>query len=75
VKSLVQRQRAIRLEESNERNPPPRLVPVEPTVHVTIGRIEVRATRSEDTKRPEHGGSPVMSLDEYLRKRQKRAGE
>jgi hypothetical protein len=42
----------------------------EPTVHVTIGRVEVRAIAAQSsqptrTERP----SPVMSLDEYLRTR------
>lgn len=42
----------------------------EPTVHVTIGRVEVRAVTASpsDRARPGHP-SPVMSLDEYLRTR------
>jgi hypothetical protein len=49
--------------------------PAVPTVHVTIGRIEVRAiasspsaTRSPRSARPESRG-PKLSLDDYLRKR------
>lgn len=39
----------------------------EPDIHVTIGRIEVRATK--ETSRPARNSqvSPVTSLDEYLR--------
>lgn len=48
----------------------PRAQEREPTVHVTIGRVEVRAIAAQSsqparTERP----SPVMSLDEYLRTR------
>lgn len=41
----------------------------EPTIHVTIGRVEVRAVAAptSDRVRPERP-SPVMSLDEYLRR-------
>jgi hypothetical protein len=47
----------------------------EPSVHVTIGRIEVRATseiKQESRPRPV---SPVMSLDEYLHQRAQRGGQ
>jgi hypothetical protein len=42
----------------------------EPVIHVTIGRVEVRAVAAStsDSTRPERP-SPVMSLDEYLRTR------
>jgi hypothetical protein len=42
----------------------------EPAIHVTIGRVEVRAAAAStsDGTRPERP-SPVMSLDEYLRTR------
>lgn len=44
-----------------------------PTVHVTIGRIEVRAVVPPETHRPAAGGTAekrrVMSLDEYLKQR------
>lgn len=40
-----------------------------PTVQVTIGRIEVRATQSAPQSRQNPPSSPVMSLGEYLRQR------
>jgi len=41
----------------------------EPSIHVTIGRIEVRATsESKNVGRP-RAASPVMSLEEYLHRR------
>ncbi|MGK9169299.1 hypothetical protein KXR53_23495 [Inquilinus limosus] len=50
--------------------PPQRAQRSEPAIHVTIGRVEVKAvaTPSSDAARPERP-SPVMSLDEYLRNR------
>lgn len=39
------------------------------TVHVSIGRIEIRATASPAPNRKTSVRSPAMSLDEYLRKR------
>jgi hypothetical protein len=48
---------------------------VPPTVHVTIGRIEVRATPSSTPPSPKkRSPSPVMTLDEYLQS-QKNGGE
>lgn len=48
----------------------------EPTIHVTIGRVEVRAeVGSQTPSRGERTPSPVMSLDEYLRRRARRGGE
>ena len=49
----------------------PRAPESEPTIHVTIGRVEVRAVASpaSDSGRIERTPSPVMSLDEYLRTR------
>lgn len=47
----------------------------EPSVHITIGRIEVRATsESKHAGRP-RATSPVMSLEEYLRQRTLRGGQ
>lgn len=44
----------------------------EPSVHVTIGRIEVRATSdSKPVGRP-RAASPVMSLEDYLHRRTQR---
>ena len=42
----------------------------EPVIHVTIGRVEVRATVSPQRQTPRSvNRSPVMGLDEYLRRR------
>jgi len=53
--------------------PPSRALPVspepEPTVHVTIGRIEVRAVPNDPPPRRERKRSPQMTLEEYLRRR------
>jgi hypothetical protein len=47
----------------------------EPIIHVSIGRIEVRAIASEaPLKRTERTVSPVMGLDQYLRQQAKRGG-
>lgn len=47
----------------------------EPTINVTIGRVEVRATPAPTTKPARtKQESPVMPLEEYLRK-QRRGGE
>jgi hypothetical protein len=41
-----------------------------PTINVTIGRIEVRAAASTESRtRPQHKQTPTTSLDEYLRQR------
>lgn len=40
-----------------------------PTVHVTIGRIEVRATSPSVPPQGRRAAPPVMSLDEYLNRR------
>lgn len=44
-------------------------------VHVTIGRIEVRATGGEKTPVRDRHVSPVMGLDEYLRRQARRGGQ
>lgn len=47
-----------------------------PTIHVSIGRIEVRAsTPPAPASKKERPASPVMSLDEYLRQRSRRSGQ
>ena len=49
------------------------LLPEETTVHVSIGRIEVRAAQpSPESKRREPPRSPVMSLEDYLQSRRGR---
>lgn len=45
----------------------------EPVIHVSIGRIEVRAVSETPRGRTEKQAPPVMSLDEYLRSREKGA--
>jgi hypothetical protein len=47
----------------------------ERNVHVTIGRIEVRATVGEKTQARERPASAVMGLDEYLRRQARRGGQ
>lgn len=45
--------------------------PSEPVINVTIGRVEVRATGAETRRSPAAGNKPsgIMSLDDYLEKR------
>jgi hypothetical protein len=45
-----------------------------PTIHVTIGRIEVRATTPSAPPHKQRTEPQVMSLDEYLRQRAGRGG-
>jgi hypothetical protein len=54
--------------------PPARVrsVPAETTVHVSIGRIEVRATPEAGERRRESKPAPVMSLGDYLSSRNAR---
>ncbi|HEV2777780.1 MAG TPA: hypothetical protein VGX25_00110, partial [Actinophytocola sp.] len=49
----------------------PRRAPVaEPTVHISIGRVEVRATAEPGApSRAPASGRPRLSLDDYLRGR------
>ena len=47
--------------------PAQRLNPPEPTIHVTIGRIDVRAVAPQTSSAKERPASPVMSLNDYLR--------
>jgi hypothetical protein len=51
-------------------------IEAEPSINVTIGRVEVRALPSDTRKTtaPRQSESPVMPLEEYLRK-QRRGGE
>lgn len=46
----------------------------EPTVQVTIGRVEVRATLAEPRTRKEPKRTPAMTLEEYLQKKRSGAG-
>jgi hypothetical protein len=47
----------------------------ERNVQVTIGRIEVRATGADRTAVRERSASPVMGLDEYLKRQARRGGQ
>jgi hypothetical protein len=48
----------------------------EPSIHVTIGRIEIRAEREDPSPRKnEKAPSPVMGLEEYLRRKNTRGKE
>jgi hypothetical protein len=49
--------------------------PSDRDVHVTIGRIEVRAVSSGRAPARERSTSPVMSLDAYLRRQARRGAE
>jgi hypothetical protein len=46
-----------------------------PSIEVTIGHIEVRATASTLHARPARPASPVVGLEEYLRRRAERSSE
>jgi hypothetical protein len=46
----------------------------QPDVQVTIGRIEVRAAMEAPPNRPPRADSPVIGLDEYLRRHRQRGG-
>jgi hypothetical protein len=52
----------------------PRSSPPQPTIQVTIGRIEVRAVPQQSSIPKARATRPVMSLDEYLQRRTKRGG-
>lgn len=41
----------------------------QPTIHVTIGRIEVRAVQSSQSPPKSRAATPVMNLDDYLQRR------
>lgn len=45
-----------------------------PVINVTIGRIEVRATTPTTPPRKQPSAKPLMSLDEYLRRRTRGGG-
>jgi len=54
------------------REPGPALVPEpEPSVRVTIGRIDVRAVAAPEGQRARTARPPRMSLDDYLRQRER----
>jgi hypothetical protein len=65
--ATAQRARATRIQSLATRAVAAR----EPHVHVTIGRIEVRAPAQPAPSRREASPSPVMPLDQYLRERRR----
>jgi hypothetical protein len=50
--------------------PAPALSEPEPVVHVSIGRIEVRASAPDKPLRAREPAKPRLSLDDYLRRRE-----
>jgi hypothetical protein len=55
--------------------PQDRFETAEPTIQISIGRVEVRATASDTAApRKERAASSIMSLDHYLRQRSKGSG-
>ena len=47
----------------------PKISPVKPSINVTIGRIEVRATLPPASAKTPRPAAPILSLDEYLHQR------
>lgn len=43
--------------------------PAEPVIHVSIGRVEIRATQAPNPSRAPRSAPKLMGLDEYLNKR------
>jgi hypothetical protein len=72
VSSIIQARVASHSEDRRRQIPLTRTEQPEPVIHVTIGRVDVRATPQQQPVSRGHSASPVMSLDEYLR--QRRAG-
>ena len=66
----VPRKRPVEPEHSHSMLPHPS---PEPTIAVTIGRIEVRAVTPSQPTKSTPPAAPVMSLDEYLRRRSGRS--
>jgi hypothetical protein len=65
VTPLFEDRRGDRAGRGDERAAPP-----SPTIHVTIGRVEVRATQPASPSSPkQRQARPAMSLDDYLRGR------
>ncbi len=64
--------------KADRRNASPPATEAEPapSIHVTIGRVEIRAeTPAAPPRKAERGASPVMGLEEYLRRKNKRGNE
>jgi hypothetical protein len=56
-----------RLEFARHFPPVPSVSPPEPTIQVTIGRVEVRAASTQPATPKQRAPSPVMTLHDYLR--------
>ena len=65
--ALLALARETALRHGNSRNGEPR--PAPPPIHVTIGRLEIRATPPATPTRSTRAAGPRLSLDEYLRSR------
>jgi hypothetical protein len=77
VRPSVQPLPAVRSMRESERREPPRLPPAEPqapVIHVTIGRIEVRASAPQPIQKAQPVSQPpVEKLEDYLRARKDRS--
>jgi hypothetical protein len=77
VRPSVQPLPAVRPLREPERREPPRLPPAEPqapVIHVTIGRIEVRASAPPPAQKSQPVSQPpVEKLEDYLRARKERS--
>ena len=73
VQALVSPSPGIARSEPQRQAPPQPQAEPEPVIHVSIGRIEVRAVSETPRARSEKQAIPVMSLEEYLRGRDKGA--
>lgn len=60
------------LQPAGMMNPVGLLATPEPSIQVTIGRIEIRAEREPSGRRKPEPTSPVMGLDDYLRQKNTR---
>jgi hypothetical protein len=66
IRPAASRSERARRDDPFQREPAPH---AETTVHVSIGRIEVRAAVAPPRRERAKAASPVMSLEEYLRTR------
>jgi hypothetical protein len=67
VPASIMPKQAVRAEKKSE--VPPVTTATPPTIQVTIGRVEVRATTSATPQRPKSKKEPEMSLEAYLARR------
>lgn len=80
-RTVVDRTFLERVAQAGRQSPPARAtaeaaMSAEPEIHVSIGRIEVRAVNeATSARKTQQPGSPVMGLDEYLRHKSKGAAQ